>query len=207
MIVSRALNYVYIAIPRTGSKSMCKWLVENYQGEWLGYHHQWQVPDEFRGFLIFTLVRNPYDREVSAWFFEPVIKSGKEPPRPQSLAEVMRETIPLKDGTVKLEGTSVPEVRMNQKNFVDKAGVSLVLHFEQLPTCLRELPFVHELPPFPHENAGGYRPPGTTFFDLFTSEEEDLVWQYASEDFAAFGYERFNCGPPVVTSKPPGGDT
>ena len=82
MIISKTLKYVYIAIPRTGSKSMSRWLVDNFQGEWHGRHHEWKVPDECRDFLVFTLIRNPYEIQASGWFFEPVIRSGDEPPKP-----------------------------------------------------------------------------------------------------------------------------
>lgn len=177
---------------------MNRWLMDNFAGEWFGYHHQWQAPEEFRDYLIFTLVRNPYERAVSGWFAVPWSAEKVEPPQPTSFfAEAMRQAIPLKDGTVKIEDHNVPEAGMNQKNFVEKAGVSLVLHFERLPGCLRELPFVDRdnIPSFPHVAERGTRPPGN-FFDHFTLEDEKLLWEYAAEDFAAFGYRRFDCGLP-----------
>ncbi|NLX07819.1 MAG: hypothetical protein GXY33_21985 [Phycisphaerae bacterium] len=37
--------------------------------------------------------------------------------------------------------------------------------------------------------------PGGTFFELFRdTDEEEVVWAYAAEDFAAFGYRRFEWG-------------
>ena len=201
MIISHTLKYVYIGIPRTGSKSMNRWLMDHFEGEWHGYHHQWQVPKEAKDYLIFTLVRNPYEREVSGWFHIPWSAPEAEPIPPTSMFSAgMRETIPLKDGTVKIEDHNVPEVRMNQKHYVEKAGVSLVLHFEQLPACLKQLPFVDQddMPPFPHKAERGHRPPGN-FFDHFTMDDEQLVWAYSAEDFEAFGYRRFDCGPPSLS--------
>jgi hypothetical protein len=86
---------------------------------------------------------------------------------------------------------------MNQKNYVEKARVQLVLHFERLPTCLTTLPFVDRdhMPPFPKIEERGKRPAGN-FFDHFTDEDEKVVWEYAAEDFEAFGYRRFDCGGP-----------
>ena len=54
MVISHALRYVYIGIPRTASKSMIRWLTANFQGEHVLYHHSWQVPDEAKDYLIFT---------------------------------------------------------------------------------------------------------------------------------------------------------
>lgn len=193
MHVSRALKYVYIGIPRTGSKSMFQWLKDNYQSENVGGHHDWDVPEEFRDYLVFTIVRNPYERATSGWFFEPVIKYDHDPPQPKDFAEGMQRPIRLKDA-----GGN----EMNQKNFVQRAGLSLVLYFERLPQALAELPFVdeHNIPPLPHNNAGGYRPAEGDFFDHFTMEDEKLVWEYAAEDFEAFGYRRFDCGLPDVAN-------
>ena len=197
MIISHTLKYVYIGIPRTGSKSMNRWLMDHFEGQWFDHHHQWQVPEEAKDYLKFTIVRNPYEREVSVWYFAPWSAEKIGPSKPKSFfAEKMRQSIPLKDGTVKTDG-NVPEAGMNQKHFAEKAGVPLVLYFERLPDCLRDLPFVNKdrIPPFPHIEERGRRPAGN-FFDHFTMEDEKLVWEYAAEDFEAFGYQRFECGLP-----------
>ncbi len=196
MIISHALKYVYIGIPRTGSKSMNRWLLDYYQGEWYGEHHGWKVPDEARDYTRFTIVRNPYEREISAWYFVPWGAETVSPPPPANqFAELFRGTIALRDGNVRIESHETPEVRMNQFHFVRKSGVSLVLHFEHLPHCLKDLPFVdkNHVPPFPHKEERGVRPPGT-FFDHFNADAEKAVWEYASDDFEAFGYHRYESG-------------
>ena len=93
------------------------------------------------------------------------------------------------------------ENSMNQWSFVKKAGVSLALFFERLPDGLRHLPFVNEtrIPPFPHSLERGIRPPGD-FFDLNVEDDEQALWAYASDDFKAFGYERFDSGFPEESS-------
>lgn len=190
MHVSRAFKCVYIGIPRTGSKSMFQWLSENFQSEGVGGHHDWQVPEEFRDYLIFTIVRNPYERQVSGWFFEPLIKYGNEPPKPKDLSDKLHMAIAHR--------REEPERNLSQTSFIRKGRVDLVLYFERLPQCLGELPFVDKesIPPFPHNNAGGYRPPTGNFFDFFNKEEEKLVWEFDGEDFGTFGYQRFECGLP-----------
>lgn len=59
MIISHQLKYVYIGIPRTGSKSMNRWLMDHFHGEWFGAHHDWQVPDEAKHYLTSVLVKLP----------------------------------------------------------------------------------------------------------------------------------------------------
>ena len=160
MIVSEALKYVYISIPRTGSKSMSQWLVDHYQGEWHRQHHEWKVPQEYHDFLIFTLIRNPYEIQASGWYFEQVNKPENYK-KPKSYAEVVRNWVRPKNQPI------------SQKEFVEWSGISQILYFEHLPDCLQELPFVdpNNISPFPHLNAGGYRPKGD-FFAIMTEGDD-----------------------------------
>lgn len=197
MIISHELRFVYIGIPRTGSKSMMQWL-RDYPGHYLDGHHRWEVPDECKDYLIFTVIRNPYDRWASGsfavlWNDEKPDASKRVPspplvPSAKPLDERLRESM--------VAGTT-PGNGMNQSQFITKGGVQLALYFERLPYCLAELPFVDRdnIPEFPCALERGIRPPGT-FFDHFQPDDEECVWAYASEDFRMLGYERFNCGLP-----------
>jgi hypothetical protein len=187
MIISRTHKFVYIGIPRTGSKSMCRWLMDHYDGQWVGGHHDWQVPADCRDYLIFTIVRNPYEIQASGWYFEPVMKDQNAPPKPKSYAEQCRNYV-------------APDWWPGgQKQYVERSGATQILFFEHLPECLKELPFVDptNVPPFPHMNAGGYRPAVGNFFDLMQPEDEAIVWNGSREDFEYFGYRRYDCGAPV----------
>ncbi len=186
MIISRHHKYVYVAIPRTGSKSMSRWLVDNYQGEWHGRHHEWTVPEDCRDFLVFTVIRNPYEIQASGWFSEPVNKP-EDYSKPKTYADGVRDWVRPEDKPVA------------QKEFVEWAGISRILYFEHLPSCLADLPFVDpaNVPPLPHMNAGGYRHPGT-FLEQMAEGDEELVWEGSKEDFAFFGYERYDCGEPRI---------
>ena len=198
MHISHKHRFVYIGIPRTGSRSMFQWLSDNYQSENLGGHHDCNVPEEFSDYLVFTVVRNPYDRMVSGWFYEPTLKYPHDPPKSKTFADSMRRHLAADP-----QDTGM----WTQKRFVEQADISLVLHFERRPQCLAELPFVDagNIPPFPHWNASD-RPPGRNFFDLFSKEDEKLVWEHSAEDFASFGYERFKCGLAKSSNKTSGGD-
>jgi len=222
MIISAEHRYVYIGIPRTGSKSMNHWLCEYFEGQNHGGHHDYGVPEGAADYSIFTIVRNPYDRATSGHFavtwddqaptqdelegcqdvqerlrrFRAVLKA-REKQFQRDMPE--QSTVPLaervREATAKndTDGNAI-----NQKRFIERADVKLVLYFERLPGCLKELPFVDpgNVPPYPHHPERGVLPPGT-FFDLFRdTDEEEVVWACAAEDFEAFGYRRFDCGLP-----------
>jgi hypothetical protein len=195
MIISHRFRYVYVGIPRTGSKSMNRWLMDHYAGEWVGTHHQWQVPPEAQDYLIFTLVRNPYERAVSGWFHIPWVDPPKDRPLPVSHFAGEVQTLIAAQAAQRAGYLQADRQPTNQREFVEWAGVSLVLYHEALPGCLTALPFVDptNLPPFPHREEAGKRPPGT-FFDIFRPEDEPGVWELYREDFATFGYRRHDPG-------------
>jgi hypothetical protein len=210
-------------MPRTGSKSMNHWLCEYFEGRSHGGHHDCDVPDEVADYLVFTIVRNPYDRAVSGHFavtwddqaptdeelghchtrqerlrrFRAVLKARQRQHQkdlPQQSAVPLDERI--REASQRNES---PGHEMNQAGFVRRARVKLVLYFERLPQCLRELPFVDpaNVPPFPHHPERGIRPDGD-FFDFFgDTDEEQVVWAHAADDFEAFGYRRHDCGLPA----------
>lgn len=199
MIISRALKYVYIGIPRTGSKSMNRWLMKHCDGEWVGEHHDWRVPEYARDYLIFTIVRNPYDRAVSGYFGIPWGELD--------MREDLREQLPIPDKSANPLTTIIQQAQahriatgegdLSQKDFVTKADVSLALYFERLPQALQELPFANPvaIAEYPHVLERGIRPPGT-FFDFFSADDEAAYWQTAHEEFEAFGYKRFSSSLP-----------
>ena len=196
MIVSDIHKYVYVGIPRTASKSMNHWLLDHYQGRIHGRHHQMDVPEEASDYLVFTIVRNPYDLWVSYGFHvawgdagvteEEIGPCGSDRERRARIREILKtktetQPRPLTPSTISLEDGSL------QMQHIRRAGVNLVLYYERLPDCLVELPFVDvgDLPPFPRHPERGVRPAGS-FFDIFPTEEEQVVWAAASEDFSAF---------------------
>lgn len=229
MIISDKHKFVYIGIPRTASKSMNHWLCSYFDGRSHAGHHDYLVPEDAKDYLIFTVVRNPYDRAVSGHFGVTwggaTLQEGETPlgepdysdcQTPEERCRRLRDHLERGEkrerrdmptqSHVPLEeriraARELNESRshgMNQKGFVDLAGVKLVLHLERFPGCLKQLPFVDadNMPPFPHHPERGIRPEGS-FFDLFAAtDEEEVIWAHGAEDFEAFGYRRFEAGLP-----------
>ena len=194
MIISPSHRFVYVGIPRTASKSMNEWLMRHYGGIWYGGHHDYRpIPDGARSFLVFTTVRNPYDRAVSGYFGRtwdgrPQREEDRvavEPPTPAAIGDLIER------------GRDEEEKYGSYRDFIQGAGVTLLLHYERLPECLLELPFVDPatVREFPHVLERGIRPAGR-FEGFFDDRYEAFVWDACRDDFRIGGYQRHDSGLP-----------
>jgi len=69
-MISKEFEFIYIAIRKTGSASMNLWLKKNFNATPIGFYHDFVVPEKYKDYCIFTLIRNPYDRALSGYYAE-----------------------------------------------------------------------------------------------------------------------------------------
>jgi len=192
MIISPKYKFVFIGIPRTGSKSMNRWLIEQFGGIWYRGHHDYNdIPDGATGFLRFAVVRNPYDRAVSGYFARvwgehsqrDELRVAVSPPSQEDLNEL----------TERKGALSVSREPTPYRTFVEGGNISLLLYFERLPGCLSELPFStgDTISSFPHVLERGIRPDGR-FADFFDERYEKVIWNTYRDDFLLAGYQRYD---------------
>jgi hypothetical protein len=178
MIVSDRHKYVYIAIPRTGSVAMSCWLTEHYGGRQVGGHHSRRVADAYADHLVFTVVRDPYCRMLSAWWFC-CQRPSPHPDFPPGL-----------DFGSFMERWRRYHAGLTQVQYVDEAGCTEALHLELLSTQITRLPFVSQQDlPVPRDNTSDC-PHYTARFFRDHPVYELMVWDYCTEDFERFGYRR-----------------
>lgn len=200
MVISHPNRYVYIAIPKTACQAVSQWLVENHWGEYVPpMTHRWWIPEDCAGYTIFTVVRNPYERCFSFWWFgcrdearKAVVEARGDIPEffGWSFERFMRWQIDGRDKVARDPETGRPNVSMTQKRFFELSGASLFFHHENL-TELSRLPFISEFRPIPPRNVTQGKPK-LSFNEYFAADAnaEELVWEYCGGDFGAFGYER-----------------
>ena len=74
MIISHLHKYVYIEFPQTGSSTVAKELMANYEGERILFKHAQyheflkNATEEEKGYYAFSAIRNPMDVVVSTYF-------------------------------------------------------------------------------------------------------------------------------------------
>jgi len=67
LVGNNKFKYVFIAIPKTGTRSIYNVLRREFEGHLIRDHEK-KIPEKFKGWFSFTVIRNPYERLVSAWW-------------------------------------------------------------------------------------------------------------------------------------------
>jgi hypothetical protein len=132
MIVSDFHKFVYIGIPKTGSISISHWLNMYYAGRSIDRHHAWHVPEPYQYYYRWTVVRNPYDRCFSLWWFEcrNPVRITKSPHFGMSFRDHILMNIRCRDHGDPLH--DVAEARMTQLSYVRMSGAQGIFHLESL---------------------------------------------------------------------------
>jgi len=173
---------LFIAIPRTGTRSMYRYLQEHQGGE-LVRDHEIGVPAEYVDYYRFAVVRNPYDRAISMWLYlhQPEVTG-------LGFAEwVARITAP--NYTPYDRNTPWAEWGWKQSYFLKGQRFEQVLRFEDLQVGLMALPFTSVGDSLPHEN----RVVGRGRWQHYMGPAEvKLVNEVWDEDFEHAGYTKIS---------------
>lgn len=181
MVVLPDRELVYVSVPKAGTHTMFDLLVKRFGGLLMsGPFHGKVPPGEFRAFLRFSVVRNPYTRAVSAWFH----LTQREP-----YCGLWRQRVGGGDFerfTEYLAAGEFPPVRGNvvcfsQAEWLRDAGVRVVLHLERLAEELYCVGLGGVMVPHLFVAEGAYEP-------TWTAAAREAVQQWAREDFERYGY-------------------
>ena len=190
MMVSDAHRYVYVAVPKTGGRSMRRALKGFYGGRALrSGMHQRAIPKTCIDYLIFCTVRNPYDRAVSKWWATTQRGHDKLGLRKQLSDPDSFECFALNLVGGRLGNGAPPQFWINQLDFV--RGITrwpdLILRFERMNEQVHHLPFWTD-EKLPHVNRTDRdREPWPYYY---TEAAKQAIQEFAADDFTWFGYSR-----------------
>jgi hypothetical protein len=147
VIVNPHHRFVFLAVPRTGSKAMAGALLDLPGSRAVGRnHHNFRVPPAARWFLTFAVVRNPYARLASHYRY----RCDRSPfVAGLSFAEYIDWAIRRGPGAVwDMPGAPPqpgPEASGDPPQVAWLAGarVDAILRYEHLETDLQRMPFGH----------------------------------------------------------------
>lgn len=156
MIISNENRYIFIAVPKTGTTSVQKLLLEHdptartYGIEIEGKNYRFgehdtalqiktELGSRYADYRTFGFIRNPYSRLVSSYFFyrngKPITKGNKKP-WPTRLRVAYARLLPFK-----LWALTYP-YKSNRQHFLDEHGrmiVDFVGTFENLGSDLAKI--------------------------------------------------------------------
>ena len=182
MIICTDPEFVFVAMPRTASRSMHVWLRSRFpKSRAFGGHHLAEVPEKYAGFFKFAVVRNPFALHLSHYL--------RRRSRPKNnMHNLCREWSFYQYLRWLSDPLFQPIKCKEPPQSLVLAGVEpdQVLRFETLVEGIERLPFVKgKVTDFPTRNAN--RP-----YDTAEHYADDrcrrLVLAFAGGDFIEYNY-------------------
>jgi len=174
-------NFVFVAVPRTGSTWLATKVLPKFSGVMIGDDpHANRVPEKHQNKLIFTVVRNPYDRMLSVWHH--LRRHDTSYGIDKMGFHVFISLLRYK----RLMNAWGPEGG-SQSEFLRLVNPNVILRYERLYEGLQSLPFIVGEITRRRVNASD-RPPWQE--EIQTPGYIEAVHGHSHEDFEAFGYEQ-----------------
>jgi len=175
MYVSEKYRFVYLAVPRTGSMSLRKTLMVEYEAQTTGSHHSISSdPLDYKGKFIFAVVRSPYSRAYSLW----KKVSGKKD---------WCKSMPFIEFTDAILRQRTEDVGVSQDEFLSRCPVPIHLfRFENIPDCFRDLPFYDSRFVLEHLNRQQCDP--MEWVDHCCDTARKNIREWAGDEFQKYGY-------------------
>lgn len=196
MYISPQYKFIYLAIPRTASRTTRNWVVKDYGAVMSGGHHTmtWTNEPEIQkamvnDYFVFTTIRNPYKRMLSYWRHTYEQKSTEE------LLELFVRDVSAMVVDIRRDGQPgvVPGFPRPQTVFLDQAKTIFpnihVVDIKDLKDNFSKLPFVDK--PVELERvgqAGNSVGDWTAFYRQKPIREK--IFQYFQRDFQELGFRR-----------------
>lgn len=189
MIASDYHDYVYVAIPKTASAAVRDFLCKNYRGKVISRYHSVDIPEGYRDCFRFTVVRNPYERCLSRYFYE----KNKAQRVPENIGFLhFMEWLSQHQHNDPMP-RSLYYINMTQKEFYDHSGCDTYIKIEDLDNEIRKLPFVGDLDsvelPVVRKTQNKPDIPFEEYFLHNLKQAKMAVREYCEADFWAFNYE------------------
>lgn len=180
-------GFAYLAIPRTASRATENWLVaiggekrRFADGPENAISTHSRIPaEEADGRFLFTCVRHPFQRWVSAWRHW---QGDRQPFGPwlEHVINTWKAGYPY--------GSDF--CWRSQSEYLDLHPGIHTIRFEELPGALFDLPFVRgkDLPPYPEDNKGEHAEYTDDWRRHYGRRELMLALEHSGDDFERLGY-------------------
>ena len=209
MIVSNTYKFVFVAIPKTGTRSVYTICQKQYEFFKIREHLD-IVPDKYNSYKKFTVVRNPYDRFISLWWATCMREKGNQ--HPNSAAVIIKTIMNGSESPHKLleymikikkNGSKGPgKLFTTQFDYLSKTKFDYILHTENLNKEIFTIPFIDSDIKMPSANSSkkiwghNVKARDEDCWVYIDQELLDMINEYYEKDFELLSeYEKLNSVP------------
>ena len=196
MVISDKHNYLFIAIPKTGTRSIYRLLIDEFDGE-LKRDHSKSIDAKYLDHYSFTVIRNPYDRLVSVWWS--TCQRGDDSKR--YINKFLKDDISFLNFCKNLENLNsiknVPHCNL-QSDWLESTKFDNVIKFENLNASWLNLPFNKDKKiklgflNSTIKKASNNPTARKDYLNYLSSEIIELINNFYIKDFKNTGYEMLN---------------
>jgi len=187
-------DVVFVAIPKTGTRSIY-YILKNQYGGKLYKEHLPVIPKQFIHYFSFCVVRNPYDRICSAYWslchrqgdrygYKGMFAKRRQPNTLVSFLDAIKLDFQRRR-------RELPQYKFHEENRIDQ-----ILRYETLQEDFNTLPFLTNPVTLPRSNSTTEgrtkatpkpRPP---WEQLVTVEAGQMINEMFAKDFKLFNYKK-----------------
>lgn len=190
MFICRDYKVIFVAIPKTGTRSIYTVLKEQFGGQLLSEHAR-DIPKQYDSYFSFCVVRNPYDRVCSDYWLRCHRSNDKYQFRNKFKQRNLDNTL---ENYISIFQNESFSSKFPQADFYEGNDINQVLRFENLQEDFNTLPFVKTYVDLPISNPTTAKTKANitirpAWEEMITPEAGRIINNLYDKDFKLFNYE------------------
>ena len=197
MIACEEHKVVFVDIPKTGSRSIMITLRAQYGGTSIGKNHARSIPQQYKDYFKFCVVRNPYERMCSLYWS--LCRRRDDTKSYRKMLKEQNLSLSLEGFLTLIKSNSGKALYFPQYKFVENNNMDTILRFENLNEEFNMLPFIKAPHKLPHSNSTTINrnkvstpDPRPHWRELVTAQAAEIINERYAKDFEMFNYEMEN---------------
>jgi len=185
IIFDRDNKFLYFPINKNAQTSICRNILKHRcilrkdsLDKWIGYQKN-LTEESIYEYFKFGVIRNPYDRFVSAYFY---LLQNNKLPKHDSIDSFIKNYFPLGDFYNAHFQKQKPQLYYNDKLIVD--------YLARLETIDMDWEIISQKIDYPSNMVWKNKSNHKNYADELSIEHREIIYNYYEEDFNTLGYDK-----------------